>query len=954
MVLVGVLLTGAAGAARAQDSAAAVRDTTRMRAPLTSKFTLRGEFLRSLPVDDPRDALALYPGVVSRDDARGVLGRGDAALRGAAPGEASVYVDGAPARRWLFGTDGIVPGLAAIEEIVVTTGVPDASVADARGGVIAYMIRDGGASVAGDFRATSDEPFGDGSTVGYNTFEGLLGGPLPGVRGSTWFFAGVAQGQRSHYRSSRAADHPLFVTGATDTVVTDTAGGNPIALPQYVQWSGECGAVGNPDSPVGRDIQGNYGAECHGLGQAMDWTSALRLHGKLTFAYGAGGSVSLTGLTARLQERRFPGEVIGAPTLFRGLRASSSMFVANWRHPLRLAGADAGVRVILSLGDDESITGALAPASEAATRDPALGIEFGTLRFEGEDILPVPITETIVRNVRTNSGLRVPYLGRSDLANVQPWRLNPYGLIANGWYTSGLGTTLTFGDERRLHGSASLQWQPVAGHHVVLGGDADRVNASLYSSHMLEQVGMDAFILSSRRWGIYASDEVAFGATVLSVGLRWDRFTSDARYPRTPGRLFTHPRYVWLDAGTNDSAYAAYLADDSIWTYAEPQSELSPRLSAAYRLGASAALRASYGQHIETPSLDDLNRGANLDLAYAPTFFGWGRDVAYGKVSAAELGLRHAVGDAVTMDWAVYRKAGLEMYGLRFTKFVDPADPTDTLMVPALQRVPGSTATGVDIRLDWRRADWLEATFGYALEHRSQEFGEPLTTQSVTGVVGLTVPEESASRSGLGAIARGMSGHVTLRLTSGRQYTRLANTGAGWTLADGLGSGLVNGPINGARLPWTKHLDLRVDKRWQTAGLDWRVFLDARNILGLANLVDIFTETGTTENVRHRSETIGDPFVGSREYGQLWYEAQVAGALASDQTIDLRGNCQSWPEPVNCTSLVRVENRFGDGDGLYTVAEQERAFNAFYDSFFGPSRFYEAGRTLRLGLDIAF
>jgi len=951
VVLVGALLIGAAGAAPAQDSAA-VRDTTRMRAPLTSTFALRGEFLRSLPIDDPRDALALYPGVVSRDDARGVLGRGDVSLRGSAAGEASVYIDGAPARRVLFGTDGMVPGLSAIDQIVVTTGVTGAEVADARGGLIAYTIRSGGPTLAGDVRATSDAFFGDGSTVGYNTFDAWVGGPLPGLRGSTWFLSGVVQGQESRYRSSLAAGIPFYVTGVTDTVVSEVGAGS-VVVPQYVQWSGECGATGNANTSIGTSIRDNYGAACHGLGQAMDWSSAQRALGKLAFAYGDGGAVAFTGLVARQQERGFPGEVIGATTLYQGGRATSSLFVANWRQPLSLAGAGAAVRVTLSFGTDQSIAGPLASSSEVATRDPALGIEWGSLRFEGEDILPVPITDAIIRNVRTNTGLRVPYLNRSDLENVQPWRLNPYGLIDNGWYTQGLGTTLTFGDERRLHGNASVEGRPLAGHRVVLGVDADRVTASYYSSYMLNQIQFDAFIVEPRRWGVYVTDSLGLGRGTLELGVRWDRYTSDALYPRTPGRVFTHPRAgLYPAAATDDAVYAAYLADDSIWVGASGQSTPSLRVRGAYPFGAATVLRASYGQQVEPPSLNVLHARANNDLAFTSVRGPFGRDITYATMSAAELGVQHALDDAWTLDAAVYRKTGLRPYAARFSSFADPSGFSgDSLTVAALQRVEGSTATGVDVWLHARWPAWVDATLGYALQRTAPPATASLTTHTVTGVVGLVVPDGGAP----GWVLRGVRAYATLRFTNGVHYTRLANSGAGWTLEDGFGSGAVAEPINASTLPWTKHLDVRVDKGWRTAGIQWGVFVDLRNILGFSNQVDVFTETGDIENAGHRIQTIGDPAFPSREYAQLRDEAATAGALAGDgTTIDLRGNCATWGSPVNCVSLVRVENRFGDGDGLYTAAEQERAFNAYYDAFFGSWRFYEPGRTLRVGLQIGF
>jgi hypothetical protein len=927
----------------AQDSAA-VRDTVKPPLPLTSGFTLRRQLLRSLPLDDPRDALGFYPGVVSRDDARGVLGHGDLSLRGGAPGEASVYVDGAPARRWLFGTDGAVPGLVAIEEIVVTTGVPDVAVSDARGGVIAYTTRSGGAALAGDLRSTTDEFFGSGSTVGYNTFDGWVGGPLPGVRRATWFVSGTAQGQRSQYRSSLVAGIPLYVTGATDTVVST------VAVPRYVQWSGECGTTGNATTPVGRDIRDNYGAECRGLERAMDWSSALRAHARLTFAYGEDGSVSLTGLAARRQERRFPGEVIGAPTLYRGLRESSRLVVATWRHPLRLAGADAAARVTLSLGADRSIAGPLASSSETATREPALGIEWSALRFEGEDIMPVPITDAIVRNVRTNTGLRVPYLDRDDLLNSQRGlRLNPYGLRENGWYLQGLGTTIAFGDEQRLHANASLEWLLFARHRVILGMDADRIDASLYSSHMIRQSQFEAFIVHPRRWGAYAADRVGVGRGALEVGVRWDRFSSDARYPRTPGRLVSHPRYgMYPNAGTDDAQYVAYLADDSIWVPASAQSAASPRIAASYPIGAATALRASYGEHVEPPSLEVLYRGANNDLNLTSVSAGFGRDVRFTRVSAAELGVRHHFGEAWMADGAVHRRSGLRAYGFPFAPFADPFNPGDTLFAAALQRVPGSTTTGLDVLLAWRPTGWLDAMVGYGLQRNTQRTGDPLTIQTVAGVVGLSVPDGEAPRSTLAAVARGARAYVTFRMTSGRPYTRVFNSGAGWTIGDGT-RGSLAGPFNASRTPWTKHLDLRVDKRWRTAGVEWSVFADLRNVLGFDNLVDLFTETGDTANALHRELLLGPELVVLR------LEAGDAGALGGDgTTIDLRGNCQAWVTPANCVSLVRVENRFGDGDGLYAAAEQERALNAYYDAFFGAWRFYEPGRTLRAGVQIGF
>src|SRR5438034_2249208 len=43
---------------------------------------------------------------------------------------------------------------------------------DLGGGVISYVTGSGSATLTGHWRTETDEPFGDGSTVGYNRFEG--------------------------------------------------------------------------------------------------------------------------------------------------------------------------------------------------------------------------------------------------------------------------------------------------------------------------------------------------------------------------------------------------------------------------------------------------------------------------------------------------------------------------------------------------------------------------------------------------------------------------------------------------------------------------------------------------------------------------------------------------------------------------------------------------------------
>jgi hypothetical protein len=53
--------------------------------------------------------------------------------------------------------------------------------------------------------------------------------------------------------------------------------------------------------------------------------------------------------------------------------------------------------------------------------------------------------------------------------------------------------------------------------------------------------------------------------------------------------------------------------------------------------------------------------------------------------------------------------------------------------------------------------------------------------------------------------------------------------------------------------------------------------------------------------------------------------------------------------------LLRSEQRFGNGDGIFTVEEQEAAFGNIYENNFGvKSRFERSDQLMRLGLRLAF
>jgi len=884
-------------------------DTTKT----TSRFTLSGDRLRVLPADDPAPALVLVPGVVLRGGEIGIDHLARLSIRGAAPGEAAVYVDGAPVRFQLFGTVGIPLAVEAVDEVAVTTGVPDAALPDARGGVIAYVTRGGGDRFQASFHAGTDEPFGTRSSLGYNHFAAFLGGPLGAVPGLRWAVSATAQGQGSPYRGFGIAKQPAFVLDGVDTTMTWSDGTNTFtaALPAF--------------------------ARSTGLERPMDWATLVRGHAKVGYRYGERSSVSLSLLAGGVQQRFFPGTAIGDPALYSGMHQWWRQGIVNWRHELgRLRGGSLALSANLSLGTDRLASGPLAPGSEADTRDPALGIEWGALGFTGSDLMPYPITDDIIRNVRTNSGLRTPYLNQTNLRLSQPYRTNPFAVIA-GWPTQGLDGNLTLASERRLDARWALDWAAGAIHHVSVGADFNRTDLSYYSAGLLSEFNLDAYRFEPRRFGAFATDRITSGRVTADIGVRYDRFDPHALYPTAPGRIFSNPAWS-VNAATSDTAYAASVA--RVFSGTVTKGLLAPQARIAVAVGSGTSVRAAVGQLAVPPSLGALFAWSNSDLSFVPLVGPvFGRDVHYAKSTMLEAGLRREFGSAFVADVAIYHQSVLQPYEPRLTSYDNPSNPGQTYIANALTKTGARPGTGVDALVEWHRGNALDGTIAYSYLHTTHQGEAAVATHALGARVGWRGESDWQAT-------------VFVRAVTGLPYTRLDNTGAGIFASEE--PGFIFLPVverfNASRLPWTKTLDLRVTKNVHTAGGHWTVFADLRNLLDFTNTTDVYAETGTENNDLYRQNALSD------EYASLQDEASLNGALLPGGTVDLRPSCSTWTAssvgPVNCVMLRRVETRFGNGDGQYTLAEQERALNTYFDSFVGAWRFHGPGRTVRVGMEL--
>jgi len=968
------------------------------RDQVTSKSIIAGELVDHLPVDDIRSVVSLTPGVVESGANAGV------SIRGGRPGEANVYIDGAPIRGTNSGAALATLGTNAIEEASVTTGALGVEFSDAQSGVISYTTKAGGSTLSGSGSWETDGA--SSNSTGLNRFEGSLGGPVPGVQNLRFFGSAVLIGQVSGTplgnaqiaapvigpaRGMGAEAQPVFVRAGIDTLVAQTESDGSqsiIALPRYAQYSGQCGSFGSSANTTTQEMRNNYGVECQGMRRPMDWSSSIQLQSKMQYTYGSGSSVSLTGLAGGYQGRNTPGTNLNDPGIYSGVHTWTRMAILNLTHQVsRSAERSLAINANLAWARDKGIGGPLTNESESSTRDPSLGLQLGTLQFAGLDNFPFPITDQIIRDQRTNSGTRgVPLFGVAPDV-TQNGRLNPYG-VNSGWATDGFAVTATLLSETRMTGRLYVDWQANRYHRFTIGGDAKRSDLAYWNSNVARQIFMDAYVVKPVQYGVYASDRLDLGDVVLELGARWDYYNSNALFPKTALFISAAGPALWNPlSATNDTAYANSVArtfDKSV-----AHTAISPRLRVSFPITEHTGFRLSYSHQVQSPEFTTLLTGINNDISFTNTNDVVGRDLDFGKSILFEFGVRHAFSNDLVLDVSAYNKDKVSDFAARILPYDDPAHPGNVTSINVMTNRDFGNARGIDTKLDWRVGTNLSTSVAYTFQVSRNTGSDPFSylntfARQVSGLGDRTPPPEAAQRTNddrthnlvgsvalqlpadyrkgtmLGNILRDVGIFATFRVQSGLPYTRLENNGDGQVtprLAFGLGGRTATGTtLNSFEMPWTKNVDLRANKGLRIGRLDVTAFADVRNLFNFRNIVGLFAETGDVRNDKHRQAVIGDPTLpgGSAQYAALWDEAKNAGAWdAVTKDVDLT-SCASWDTQINCVSLQRVEERFGNGDGIYTLDEQKRALNTYYDSFNGSWRFYAPPRQIRLGFELKF
>ncbi len=762
-------------------------------------------------------------------------------------------------------------------------------------------------------------------------------------------------------------------------------------------------------------IRNNFGLDCNGVRLPSTARTLYQTSGKLNYSYGTGSRLSLSLATSRNHGRTLPFIIRYYNNLGlnssnpQGFRARNYFATLGWTQNLSKSSERAlALDVALSYQQDRRTDGPLTTESELSTRTP-----FGGFIVKPVDFLfdfdNFPIDDELITNVRRNQGRITPI----DVDNGSAYNLvddvrnNAYGLYgqyANFVNTSG-GDTWSFGEsggpsngttnarlslynENRYIAKAKIDWQADRYNRLNIGGEFTRYGIDNYSFSLTSKFFSEAYRERPIRFNAYAEDRLDLGDVVLVGGLRYDWYDTRASRPfatDTAGNNYAFPRISSLPGFDLNNPTALYVRDKS-------HGYLSPHIQVSFPVTDRTNFRLSYAHQVQTPDFALLLGGINTDLGNTNTNNVFGSDLDFGKTITFEFGIRHAFSDDMVLDVAAYNKDIISDPAARLVTLFDPAARRDTDF-RILTNLDFGNVRGLDVRLDRRFGSFFNGTFSYSYQQAKNTGSDPFTyvfygsrivnqvggnngaqpppqgflptdnsrPHTLASAFSVTFPGDFRQGSVLGSVLGNVSLFTTFRYTSGTAYSRCGESNEEQSVLsiENCNALFVEG-INSQRLPALKELNTKLTKSFGIGGLDLTGYLDVRNLLNFRNVIQVFAVNGDVANDEERAQNLMadlDDLASERDANS------TLGAVGADGAIDLtftHETCNDWvsskndPAAANCVYLIRAEERYGNGDHVYTVEEQSRAINALYDVGRGTQEQYGAPRRARLGLEVNF
>jgi hypothetical protein len=407
----------------------------------------------------------------------------------------------------------------------------------------------------------------------------------------------------------------------------------------------------------------------------------------------------------------------------------------------------------------------------------------------------------------------------------------------------------------------------------------------------------------------------------------------------------------------------------------------------------TSTFRLSYGRFVQTPAfftLPDFAAAAGvgsqtigflqnttLDLVRANQNATWARDVDMPSTRQFEFGYRQLIGQDLVIDIAAYNKKQRSSLSSRNLGFEDPVTGANQNL-NVITNADFAETNGLEVKIDKTISNLFSGTLTYTFVDArgtgsDPKFSENLIQRAQSNVSALlnqpenppemllkleqsrrhnfaftsslVFPTDYMQGNTIGAILSDFGFFALLSVRSGLPFTKLLNAANGQVFPP-LGGSLqaqVSGSLNNLETPWVTNFDLRFTKGFRLGGT-WNLdfFLDWRNPFNLTNTNQAFAETGVSVNEAFFESTMAVVLTDPQLHGD-----------AVERDFDIVA--ESPANNFNKYMLLRAEDRWGNGDGVFTTEEQREAFSQGYLNNFGQTqRFEPTNQQLRLGLRVAF
>lgn len=608
------------------------------------------------------------------------------------------------------------------------------------------------------------------------------------------------------------------------------------------------------------------------------------------------------------------------------------------------------------------------------------------------------------------------FASRDDLAQAQAYagvqdnlRLNPYGWRTGFPITGVNNEALRVTDENRWQFRGTVDWQIGRFNRLKAGGEY--TNLDLWSSVVPTY---DRTVLPERakpvRIGAFLQDRVDIGDLVVEAGVRWDYLDPKVEYPLTPGFVYNLPDslkagFVRLNSEGNLeplNACGPNSADPSApcrsnFVEGESKSEFSPRLGVSFPVTPTSTFRLSYGRFVQTPAfftgvgtfglgatgtaagqtasfMNNTNNDLRSGLSNTNTEFA--RDVVLPSTTTFEFGYRQLIGQDLVVDLSAFNKKQRDGLTYRRLPYEDPTNPGQIFFLNVATNDDFVEANGFEVKVDKAISNLFSGTVAYSFLDAKGTGSDPqayvdLILRNVSNISAITgepdnppkvlLPLEQSRRHSIGlgfsllfpadymegtivgAILNQFGVFATGSFRSGLPFTKIFNLGNGQTGPPSLAglSGTPETSIGALQTGWSKNFNVRFTKGFDVGSVNLQLFADWRNPFDLENTETVFIETGNAVNTLHREKFLADALGDPR--------------LDGDGDIDDFDIAAESPENAfNTYMLLRAEQRFGNGDGIFTVEEQNAAFGQRYDAAFDVPQFSISNQVLRLGVRVAF